>query len=918
MLHRAFRIHIWRQRNLARTLLARHRLLTRAGPGEPLLRGLVPLEQLPARMVLPLNSSDLPLPTDWPLAAPEPDDQAELPVEARLEPPPPVEPPAPPAPAPDPLVDLVRRMMGQNVSSAAIPARDENGEPPATVDQPTPVPRQTGEGRRQTEQVRPPAPATPAKEQASTRIEEYTPRRSAPAPVRRESASPPPPASPPGLETPEATRQPQAAIEPPRAPSLEALEPQAIQSPPAPVAAAAEWAARLFRTANQPAAPGEESILPAGQAADRETLPPAEAASIPTPDSTPKAATPPQASDLAQEALSVTADSALPEEPLATARTPLADLPRVDPINPVNPVLPASANLVLPASANLVDPTNPVDPGSLPSANPVPPAPTPIAVEWANRLFRTASQQGSANAQIASPEGITTEGTAPESERTAEPFSPPVEPPTSLPEVEATTEPVGPGAPDQVVVHETSSVNDNPANQVNPVNPVARPPAATEAASLPGDQPALVNPANPVALPPAATEAAPLPAASSVDQPALVNPVNPVASATRIETALPLEQPVLANPANPVARPPAATEDDLSPAAQSLDRPTLVDPVNPAASPSIDPDSPAGWAARLFRPQAPAALPSPTQPGPLPPARRAALAPRSPEPPQSQPTPLSESSRRFLQPLVGIDPNQVRIYRGAEAAQAAAIQQADGLASADSITIGAGYGEDTPETLGLLAHELTHVARRREARFVPPIVRRERLAEDNEEQIAFAAEQAVTGLAVAQHTPLPATRSFTSGPAPANTRSDLPPGPAVNGWGGLPAPWEPMPEWISPGSVGAELSAPPPPTPGTPFAPTPVAPPSFGIPAMGTGGAPFASSGMGTPAATGGPGQAASVQRAEIGREAAAPAPTATLTTVDDTPSSEAPGPDIDALARQVYALLKRRLATERRRSGME
>jgi hypothetical protein len=31
--------------------------------------------------------------------------------------------------------------------------------------------------------------------------------------------------------------------------------------------------------------------------------------------------------------------------------------------------------------------------------------------------------------------------------------------------------------------------------------------------------------------------------------------------------------------------------------------------------------------------------------------------------------------------------------------------------------------ERAPRTLGLLAHELTHVAQRRSARFVPPVIR---------------------------------------------------------------------------------------------------------------------------------------------------------------------------------------------------
>ena len=71
--------------------------------------------------------------------------------------------------------------------------------------------------------------------------------------------------------------------------------------------------------------------------------------------------------------------------------------------------------------------------------------------------------------------------------------------------------------------------------------------------------------------------------------------------------------------------------------------------------------------------------------------------------------------------MTGVDPASVRIYRGPLAERVTATQNADALTDGGAIALGAGHATDTPETLGLLAHELTHVAQRRTPRFVPPI-----------------------------------------------------------------------------------------------------------------------------------------------------------------------------------------------------
>ena len=111
------------------------------------------------------------------------------------------------------------------------------------------------------------------------------------------------------------------------------------------------------------------------------------------------------------------------------------------------------------------------------------------------------------------------------------------------------------------------------------------------------------------------------------------------------------------------------------------------------------------------------------------------------DPVERQPAPLSETTRRFLRPLVGIDPADARVHRGAEAGEATARMAADGMTVGDDVLLGAAHeDESAPETLGLLAHELTHVARQREPRFVPPVVRQASSESASEETLARAVE----------------------------------------------------------------------------------------------------------------------------------------------------------------------------------
>jgi hypothetical protein len=243
--------------------------------------------------------------------------------------------------------------------------------------------------------------------------------------------------------------------------------------------------------------------------------------------------------------------------------------------------------------------------------------------------------------------------------------------------------------------------------------------------------------------------------------------------------------------------------------------------------------------------------------------------------------------------LVGIDPAEVTIARDAQAAEVTNRLGVEGLSAGDRIALGPGHGdEQRPETLGLLAHELTHAAARRGVRFVPPMAATPPAA--NEEQQARAVEAQALQLArqsFANTGTLAEPRAATSNP-PAT-----PPPAAQSEWGGLPAPWEPLPQWVMDATSGAPAQ------------------PSVGaaMPNMSAGAAdaapPFAAASSATPAAAPSAGTyAAEPDRGVAANESATP----------ERPQQEQapPAPDLDLLARQVYAMLKQRLATERRRLG--
>ena len=281
---------------------------------------------------------------------------------------------------------------------------------------------------------------------------------------------------------------------------------------------------------------------------------------------------------------------------------------------------------------------------------------------------------------------------------------------------------------------------------------------------------------------------------------------------------------------------------------------------------------------------------------------------------EEQPAQLPDSSRTLLHTLTGVDPANVRVYRGPVAERATSAQHADALTDGGAIALGGGHATDTPETLGLLAHELTHVAQRRIPRFVPPVAQRPLsqhrnyagtvapMQEDaqpaaspaDEETQAIQVEARVTRVARAKATPshaiqpaLPAESAAATAPArQMPSRPDMRTRPV---WGSLPAPWEPLPEWMA---TPAESPASAPQT-----APQPTLQPQPASSAPGR--APSADT----------PG----TQRAEHGRSLPADVEESSPAHIQ---APVAPEPDLDLLAQQVHAILKRRLAAERRRFG--
>lgn len=243
---------------------------------------------------------------------------------------------------------------------------------------------------------------------------------------------------------------------------------------------------------------------------------------------------------------------------------------------------------------------------------------------------------------------------------------------------------------------------------------------------------------------------------------------------------------------------------------------------------------------------------------------------------------LREGTRRFLRAAVGVDAADTPLLRDRSAGRAVPSVMADALAVDGAVVLAEQRDETTPAGLGLLAHELAHVARARAPRFVPPLLADtppaddERLARAVEARVIDSANARAGAAAEALETPGGAVSA--AGPVAAPPAAS---GPGRSPWGGLPAPWEPWP-----------ASAPADRTPPIERVPAPAQPPPAPTQAASSPAQP--------------------VQLAERGRSLP---PQAEPAAPPAAPQERAAEPDLDALARQVYGLLRQRLAAERRRS---
>jgi hypothetical protein len=258
------------------------------------------------------------------------------------------------------------------------------------------------------------------------------------------------------------------------------------------------------------------------------------------------------------------------------------------------------------------------------------------------------------------------------------------------------------------------------------------------------------------------------------------------------------------------------------------------------------------------------------------------------------------SARRFLAPRLGIDPASVEIIAGPLAANVVDAHDSDAIAIGDTVILGDEPGE-TPVQLGLLAHELTHVARHRASRFVPPIVAADRppqslrgSTERDDEELAQRVEALVRSEAQAMSDPSIADPDQEPSGITSDARTtwseavseQLRRPDAENGhsnWGGLPAPWEPLPAWLT--EPGPELDL-------TSSEAQPTA-----------GDAPTTSW------------QASETTARTARQDRSLQTETPHAEAHANDPRTANAEPDLDELAHQVYRVLKRRLAAEARRS---
>jgi Domain of unknown function (DUF4157) len=256
----------------------------------------------------------------------------------------------------------------------------------------------------------------------------------------------------------------------------------------------------------------------------------------------------------------------------------------------------------------------------------------------------------------------------------------------------------------------------------------------------------------------------------------------------------------------------------------------------------------------------------------------------------TQPIQLRESTLVFLEPLIGFDPREAKVFVSPQATEFTTSLNADGATVGTDVYLNNGFDEQSPTGLGLLAHELTHVGQNLQPDFVPPMLQstlgQQDLTNESGETQARILEARVnqTASLFVPGMSLEATNARQTSTAPTVSNNAA---RNTDAWNGLPAPWEAMPSLNSNTTDFVSVVSP---------------------------NAPDSSATTNTGVASVSEAPSALVQLADSDR------PSENRDNVQPGAAggqpAHSPAQDMDVLAQQVYEILKRRLSSERRREG--
>lgn len=265
---------------------------------------------------------------------------------------------------------------------------------------------------------------------------------------------------------------------------------------------------------------------------------------------------------------------------------------------------------------------------------------------------------------------------------------------------------------------------------------------------------------------------------------------------------------------------------------------------------------------------------------------------------------LSPSQRDTLRLSVGATVDGIRVVTSRLVDNALEREGADAVAGGRVIGMHQRIHPDTPQWTGLLAHELTHVGQQDTPGFVPMALRgpnastaieRAGVEDQDTERDAELVESLVTTQLAARQNgrsdddDIPSDALSSQRLSGADGHQDEPESRELSSrapqdaWGELPAPWEPLPDWLT--------------------APGPLLALEEGSSAEPSG----LESDSGQVAAP--------VQFARVDREPREEPDEGDTRAGSRENKSRESGPDLDALARKVYASLRRKLMADHRRS---